>query len=499
MTQTLIGIDSQGVASVKISTDAYDPVTTPDTTYGAWLYNSKFDPIRYWGDYTAVDMDGAPAVQYLPSGTNQGNFQLAITGGTVTRYWFRNSYFAGLHYTQPVFQKKVKTFSGRFSGRVVQGYHGYQDRSGYFASSGAWSEPWHTDWSLVNPTTVGYLGNGTLLDPNYNQNADPESNTVLQVWDLPGNADPILDPPLSPVSGQTSVIINSSTCRVAKPGYDANTATETQLAFDSAVLPIKVVAANDVAVPSGVSSVSVGAIPDDCLVDVHFYAGGDIWYPISPLTSGSYNLGAEYWLSGGQLFFDNPYGACRARFMVYASNGAGPTYGANDVLRKFHDGTQNVVQFLRPGASASPSFRDIILDSRWPAVRIIKQGYIPITADGNQQWPVSFDAGGAWPFVKFMTVHGGASTAGESYSSAVREPFSKVLYINMPGSGGGTAGDTSYCKLTGSEARFYTFRGSPVLSYYANASDYSSGTLTHRYDDSPIQGIRYYIFGIPQP
>lgn len=495
MTQTLIGIDSQGVASVKISTDAYDPITTPDTTYGAWLYNSKFDPIRYLGGTLISGTYDLGTVQFFPTGTDKTNFQYAILDDI--RYYFRNSYFSGLSYRQPMFQQKIKLSSGRFYGGVVRSTYGYQSRSGYFASTGALSGGWFTDWSQVGSTYIDYIGDGAFASTTSTSSTLPNSDKIFEVWNLPGNTDPILDPPLSPVSGQTSVIINSSTCRVAKPGYDANSATETQLAFDSAVLPIKVVAANDVAVPSGTSSVAVGAIPDDCLIDIHFYSGSDIYYPISPLVGGDPSLGADYWLSGGRLYFDNPYGGCRARFMVYANNGAGPTYGDNDVLRQFSDGGQDVVQFLRPGAGANPSFADIILDSRWPAVRIIKQGYIPITADGNQQWSVSFDAGGAWPFIKYMTVHG--ADPGGSFSSSVREPFSKILYRNSPGTTVGTAGDTSYCKLTQSEARFYTFRGAPIRAYYADGADYTSNILSYTYDDTPIQGIRYYIFGIPQP
>ncbi|WP_174800674.1 hypothetical protein [Martelella limonii] len=499
MSQTFIGIDYEGVPSVKISIDSHDPATTPDTVYGAFLYNSKFDPIRYWGAVTISDAGNAPLSQYFPAGTNKNNYQLLISKPSTTSYWFRNSYFAGLHYSQPVFQQKRKTFSGRYSGKVVQQPFGFESRSGYFASSGAWSDPWYANYNNFAFNDVGYVGYGTTAQPNYASNGSPESNMVLEVWDLPGNADPILDPPRAPVSGQTSIFIDSTTCRVAKPGYDVWAATETQLAFDSAILPIKVVAANDVAVPTGISWINVGAIPDDCLIDVHFYAGGEIYYPISPLIGGNASLGAEYWLANGQLIFDNPYGACRARFMIYSKNGAGPTYGANDVLRHLHDGVRNVTQFLRPGCGPNPSFADIILDSRWPAVRIIREGYIPITADGAQQWPVAFDAGGAWPFVKYMTEHGAHSSSEHSYSSAVREPYSKILYTNGIGSFGGTAGDTSYCRLTGSEARFFTFRGAPVRNYYADAQAYSANRLSQTYDESPIVGIRYYIFGIPQP
>ncbi len=499
MTQTLIGIDYAGVASVKVSTDAYDPATTPDTTYGAWLYNSKFDPIRYWGATTLTDAGGAPDVQYFPAGTNESNYELMITNFSLTYYNYRNSFFDGLHYAMPVFAKKIRSFSGRFSGRIVQQHFGFEGRSGYFASSGAWSPGWYQNYSnsgLLNALS----GDGTWGYPKYDSNGNHEADMVLQVWDLPGNADATLDPPLAPVPGQTSVIIDSTTCRVAKPGYDAYSSSPTQLAFDSAVLPIKVVAANDVYVPSGVSSVSVGAIPDDCLVDVHFYSGGDIYYPLSPFLGPSDpSIGAEYWLSGGQLYFDNSYGPCRARYMVYSSSSGGPTYGDNDVLRQFNDGTQDVVQFLRPGAGANPSFADIILDTRWPALRIIKQGYIPITADGYQEWSVPFDAGGAWPFIKYMTVHGGYSSASENWSAMIREPFVKRLYINTPGSSGGASGDTTYCRLSSTEARFYTYRGNPVRILYSTQNDYSNGVLTYNYDTSPVQGIRYYIFGIPQP
>lgn len=489
MTRTLIGLDSQGVASVKISTDAYDPVTTPDTTYGAWLYNSKFSPVRFVGSLLASGNWDYPTTRYIPEGSGLADYDIEISNGVSWR--IRNKYFQGLHYDIPVFSARTKQFNGRYSAKVRQQSYGWQDHSGYYTSS--WGYSWFQNFYALSQ---GYdVGNCITIDVERNNSGYTIANTELFVWDLPGDETALLDPPRAPVSGQTSVIIDNSTCRVAKPGYDANTASETQLAFDSAVLPIKVVASGDVFVPSGESSVSVGAIPDDCLADVHFYTGDDIYYPSSPLVLQDPSLGAEYWISGGQLRFSNSFGGCRARYMVYANNSAGPTYGNNDVLRQFSDGGQDVVQFLRPGCGPNPTFADIILDSRWPAAKIISEGYFGV-GEGMQEHVVNFDAGGAFPFVKYMTVHDGGSSNTASWAKAVREPFYKMLYARYQYTPR-MSGDASYCRLRSNEARFWTNRGAPIRIFYADSEDYERGKTSTTYDNSPIHGIRYFIFGIP--
>src|SRR5690606_18864813 len=118
--------------------------------------------------------------------------------------------------------------------------------------------------------------------------------------------------------------------------------------------------------PPGASFHDIGiTIPPNAVADVHFYQGGTIYYPAEP-TGLEVKFGAEYWFEGSLIRFNNQFVACRARFIIYANGTQGGTSGNNDVIKQFTAGGQDVVQILRPGAGANPTFADIVIDSRWP-------------------------------------------------------------------------------------------------------------------------------------
>ncbi|PLU06138.1 hypothetical protein BMJ34_06760, partial [Sinorhizobium medicae] len=123
----------------------------------------------------------------------------------------------------------------------------------------------------------------------------------LIVWNLPGNEDPSLEaPPLAP-NGSKNVILRSDKMIIAKPGYNAETANEWQVSFDSRRVPVKVIAAADIAIPAGESFYETGiTLPGNIALDVHFYEGSTIYYPFNPNMSNG--LGADYWFSGSRIY-----------------------------------------------------------------------------------------------------------------------------------------------------------------------------------------------------
>jgi hypothetical protein len=317
---------------------------------------------------------------------------------------------------------------------------------------------------------------------------------------------PINSPPLAPVAGQVQVEITRTACRAAKPGYDVRVATPSQLSFDSSSLPAKVVAAGDIALPSGTTvyplTSLVGVTIGQLRADVIVYQGSTIYYPTNPLSTET-EYGADYQFAGPNLVFSNPFGAARARFIVYALDDSSPSAGDNDVWREFNDGSRDVLQFLRPGAANPPRLSDIMVDSRWPQVRILSEGYIDVGwINGAQQWAVPLATGGLFPFVKYVTVHGGGSgirlgNFSGTITNRTKAPYTVYGYYDTADAGKSyyTAGDSTYCQLTPSEARFFTFRGLPTRRYLSGGSNISN--LVTENDPTPIIGIRYYILGIP--
>ena len=323
--------------------------------------------------------------------------------------------------------------------------------------------------------------------------SQPYEKTAV-IWRLPGNNVPIKDSsPKAPVAGQRVIEITPTACRVAKPGYDVRTATPTQLAFDSSNRPASIIGGDDISLPAGqVTQYELGfTVPNDTVLDLYLYTGGTIAFPMSP---AGQSLAAEYWFSGTKLFINNLSISCRARFIVIAFDGSEQSSGPNKVFKTLADGN---IQLLKPGAGMVPRFSDIILDSRWPCLQILDDGYFNVAAQPNKQPPdsinagqsrtITFDSAGMFPIVKYMTVHNHPD-----YGLGVKPPQTSITE-NYNNKTVYHQGASSYCLLSSGQATFWTFNGNPNRETW-NSND----GWGFSYPDSQIIGIRYFILGIPQ-
>lgn len=510
MTKTGIGNDYAGVGCVKITRDAYDPFLTNDSEKWKFLYNSK------WAKDVRIQ-----DVRTSYYGFSRGFYAVELnwdvySSGPATPPFYprleilkRNLFGGGkgLNYQLPLFQSLSVDDSGYYKGRVIKrSFTGtnedtvrYENREGDYE--------FEDKLILGGANWVIQYGGGVFDQFTVDQpHVFNTPNRKLAFWNLPGNNVPIENgDERPPVSGQTQVIISSQSLKVSKPGFDANSATGTQLALDTSQIPSKIIAARDVFVPNGASSVDIGYfIPSNSVIDLHFYKDGDsIWYP-----SGPYGeiLGALYRINGNTVEFNNGGPALRARFIILAADNTPKTNGTNDVLKQFNENGVDVVQFLRPGAGNPPSFADIAIDSRWPAMQILAEGYLPISDGTNRQTSISYDATNMFPFIKFVTVHGPGrinlegSSRYATINGMIRLP-QVTMWRRTGGSSGGwpggyiMGGNTCICRYTETGATFITSKGDPM--YQSLIQQGSGQTRVESYYDSPaIDGIRYYVFGI---
>lgn len=499
MTKFMIGRDYAGVGSVKITKGSYDPVNTPDSDIWKFNYNSKWAAnIRFNGIYI-VPADTSPGPTYYPSPANWTYWHAYFDPDQWTIC--RRSFFGILSYSFPLFDARlIDSSTGYYSyGQLTRRDIGWQQTS--------------QQYNLRSNNTLGWydagatytIANNTISpgDTSYMLSDVPSIVRPLIVWDLPGDETGLLNSsPLPAVSGHQQVRISATELRVSKPGFDARYASGTQLAFDASNIPAKIIAAADIAVPNGTSYYEVGInLPARTVIDLHYYeAGGAIYYPCPPLTR---NFGAMHWIYGSRVYFYNANEACRARFLVIAADDNGITTGTNVPIRQFTSGSEQVVQLVRPGSAASPSFGDIVLDSRWPCLQLIQTGVLGVAA-GAQQQTVSYSAPGMFVFVKFCTIHGGGNYYGRvSFNKMVRCPqfsFWRYFKENNPNSGWQDwriGGDSSYVRYDNTSATFFTYRGQPIYGAYSNSDNYSSGNLSYTYDAGEIYGLRYYVFGVP--
>jgi hypothetical protein len=498
MTQTMIGLDYEGVPCIKITKGDIDPGEEPDANVGSFLYNSKWTADLRLAGMDFMERKASDTME--PPGSTAATYTKRTIPWSLTNtdISFRNSHFPGLMYNLPLSDMKFRDIStGRFVGvRFNEALHHYDRRGGNWTTVPSWPG-WGENWSAYQ-TTLNY---GTFL-----QGLDFTGVTVgqpgartLVVWNLPGDETAIIDgTPQEPIDGAPVIEIDSAGVRVAKPGFDLGNITRpTQLALDTANSPTKIIGAADIACPAGSSSFDLGVtIPANAVADVFAYQGSTITLPASPISvvNDTVNsFGVEYWFDGSVIRFNNPYAACRVRFMVYSVGTDAPTAGDNDVLRQFEVGGQNVVQILRPGAGAEPNFSDIVIDSRWPCIQILKEGYIPV-GTGTLTHTVDFNGTGCFPIVKWMTVHGARSGV---WSKIIRPPKINVCGNYKGGWSTNIGGDTTYCTLTANQAVFHTFKGAPVERWYENLAAFQNNIVSYAYDSEPILGIRYYILGIP--
>lgn len=507
MTRTLIGLDSTGVACVKITKGNIDPFTEPDTNYGSFYYNSKwFKDVKL----TAIDSTPVPAGATYYGGNTQATYTKVfqpppanMSNVDAGYFGIRNSYFGSvLLYDLPLFDIKNRrladdhyTEQNRLRFQGAEGGGGAE--AAYFLTSDRGNSAWFAnlpDISTNSNDVMGALGNG-LYYPSFitgSSNGRQYQREVI-VWNLPGDETAIINgDPLAPVAGQRSVEITKDFCRVAKPGFDVRTASANQLAFDSSRRPLAAIYADDIDLPLGTTQINLGyPVTARTLCDMFLYTGGVITFPMSQYGE---SLVAEYWFSGTSLFISNTVAACRCRFVVFANDQSAPTVGANKVLQQLNDGTRDVVQFLRPGSANPPTFADVILDSRWPTLSILAEGYIGIGPQGNftppgsynhgQSYTVNFDNVGLLPIVKYMTVH-----QHSAYGKCVKFPQT-LITENYANSVRYHQANSTYCVLSNNQATFWSFNGNPKLERYVQPS------WTFDYVADPIIGIRYFIIGI---
>lgn len=506
MTRMLIGTDSTGAACVKITKGGINPVTEPDANTASFLYNSKVaaDVKLAATDSTSYRTGN----RYYPTGATANNYKKASleygpSGSGSVYIGVRNSYFGDdLPYALPVFDLKIRRLSNnRYIEQLRTRYAGSDDNFGrepfYFETCDQGISVWFEDTPSSGGNNPG-IGNGVSY-PGFiprGLGAD-EIEKELIVWRLPADNTPLLDStPKAPVSGQRSVEITKDFCRVAKPGFDTRTAKPTQLAFDSSGRPLSVLAGDDIALPAGTTRYDLGfPVTPNMLADLFPYQNDVVTFPMGRLNTA---LEVQYWFSGSSIYFLNALGASiRIRFMVFANDREPLTSGNNKVFRQFTAGGQNVMQLLRPGAGSTPAFRDIMLDSRWPCVQILAQGYRAIAARGHatppgnanegQTFSVNFDPDGFFPIVKYMTVH-----QHEDLGKCVKFPQT-LITESYNGSTVYHQGNSTYCQISGGTATFRTFNGNPHKERYTDSNGWR-----FEYVDDPIIGIRYYILGIPQ-
>lgn len=255
MAQLFIGAPGNGrAAGVKVmvnNTD--DPLTTPNTDFGKFLFNSETQDIGYVNLVTSFSYSMLPSsgTTYYPPGTNATTCDyigygayLGITSSRAISYNINN--LTGFNYPFfPIVEMRSRnTSSGRYTGPS----NAYSLRS-----LGQTVTDTGVQLSTIGASVLEtYNAGGGRV--NATRDVAQSSNTytnVLSIIELPIGYQDIDSPVATPVAGQENFRFSPAIIRVARQGFDVGTASGRQLVLDSDRIPAKLIHAGEFTINSG--------------------------------------------------------------------------------------------------------------------------------------------------------------------------------------------------------------------------------------------------------
>lgn len=344
------------------------------------------------------------------------------------------------------------------------------------------------------PASFGYSGWAikptTQASGAYAYISGDQDFMSAMIWDLPCNNVPIPKPTGIPISGQIAFEASPARIKLARPGFSIDTATGRQLIMDSDRTPIKVVMmgtttpvspGNDLFVPKP-SSIDFDLSPSMICDTICSLNGWDFAIPPVNLNAGTSQerTWAYYTVApDGIRFSVTGTHAVSFRYMLYATGRLGYTSGGSAVIRKVEG---KYLQIKRPGSSdVAPGYNDILLDTRFSAVTVLAEGYVPrssFSGGASVHWRygdlghrVNFESQGLFVFPKVIY------DFGNFYRNGTHD-----MQVNP--SGGGIVNVLRYSTST-------VVRDDHIIMHMS--PDGSTGGVADHFP-RPV-GARYYILG----
>ncbi|MFC0245832.1 hypothetical protein ACFOLL_12550 [Falsochrobactrum ovis] len=384
--------------------DSDDPMTVANTAYDRFYFNSETSHLSYAWDHFQVN-------NLNDSTYPIGNYALS-GGGLSTTKWGLSTYMRGtsssirrdlvyFHTRDPGLNMMplVETRVGGADGRVeiMHNYPTWTDNS------------WVTSISnnaiacYVYPTTsTGF--DFQRLDPAFghegwcvkaNNGASGYSADIVgdqafltsMIWDLPADNTAIPKPTGTPIAGQLALAIEPSRVVMARPGFSVDGSSGRQRILDSDRSPVKCVMMGETPLISpGTSYFHPKTVDFDLETTmvcdtICSMNGWDYSIPVvdlDPSYRTTHDIARYRVEAGGIRFWVEGKYPVKVRFMLYATGIAGRTTGGSQTMRKLDNGH---IQIKRPGSSdTAPGYNDILLDTRFPALTVIDEGWIPLSS-----------------------------------------------------------------------------------------------------------------------
>lgn len=491
-----------------------DPRATPPTDYEKFIFDSETRKLAYMNKLMHIQWDDTLTMPssigannglttFYPPGSNKDNFEYAVgrvragdsSNNQQTHMWSPDSMgFAGVSGT--------KTLNAT-NGRVREAWSNYSlyDRgtgddireTGRWNSRGAGSAgPVNTanpsNWQPYIPGH-GYSSR-PLLYVTIRYGTRNTAQSIFFEWKLPADDIPYPFPDGTPVSGQEVLRIDTGSsavmARLSRPGFDVYDPNPNNFIFHEDQNPAKLIGVGSIEVAAG-TTVSVETVLPPSLttyVDCVLSADGTVFAkpmpaPVSASQSDNYELWSRATATGVD-FINTGNKKIWVRYMIFSDDGVGRTTGGENVLT-----TDNgYFQIKVPGSSdASPSFADILLDSRLPVPLLVAEGYFawgdmtPVTNQrhmGSRRFIVNVpEAPGKFQLLPVFS---------DPYHGILRAWWVSSSYD------GWAARDTKMARVYDDRVEFWLANDHPSwITLNGGTDNVGSGPA----------GVRYYIFAIP--
>lgn len=441
------------VKVLKYSTD--DPFTLANTAYDRYYFNSETANLSYVFGFFQT-----PAVlnkSNYPGGFSPGSNYGLQTGSLGDQWVMRSTYATsgqnagqeryeifGCIGRMPDLQNtipfaEVKLIAPNGAARILWNFKPDTSSAYYFSVTnyGVITYSFETAATGLQyrriPAAMGYTG--WCIRPS---NSSAGFTTELQgnqdfvstmMWDLPCNNVPIPKPVATPVAGQEMMRLQGEGANavfvLTQPGFSVGGSSGRQRIIDSTRTPIKVVMMGETpAIAPGNSyfvakpaSIDFDLSPTMVCDTICSLNGWGFAIPPVNLNTGftREETFADYVVEpGGIRFYVRGTHSVAVRFMLYATGLGGLTSGGSQIIRRL--GNEHI-QIKRPGSSdVAPGFNDILLDTRFSAVTVIADGYVPassFTASqqvhwryGNVGYRINFNPNGMFIFPKIIADFG---------------------------------------------------------------------------------------------
>lgn len=534
-----------GVGAVfKMMVDeADDPWTTPNSDWQKFIFNSEqATKMTYVYDIREISYsltkwprggsDHSDAIYFDPPGTNDSTALEKIwtarddssTGPNGTDGMQAHVVFPeklGFSYT-PIVEVRDQTIA---DSRFVAANAMYTQNSSLSGAQAGYVQgrvsylSWFRDsttlfsWGSypINRRTFslyGYYANQEETNLTSMRRVLGESQrSLFSVLELPAGNEPIPSYAGTPVAGQQVLRISTSQVRMAYPGHDVDESGHDAFIFSESRIPAKVIGSGQTWVNTGANVKIFTKRPTTIGTYVDFIvkrpSEAQFHHPpyLPASTTTSNRLYINYVIEAdGIRFYNTGDQQADIRYIVFADDNSPNTTGGSRVMRQANDGVEDYFQLKVPGSSdIAPNLNDIILDSRYPCIPIVDEGWIAAgdfseAGDGFlglYKKTVNFTNDGFMPFVKYMCTWS---------NGGIRAPYNRILRVFNTTRPGGAfwnnkpSGVSTNCRIFDNKLEFFHSSGNPNRLQIDNQP---TGTEANPIYGETLVGIRWYLFAIP--